>query len=389
MRAVVGLDEGRAVLLVDRLLTPLLSEEDLWHDVAAAIVPLLPPRALARLPPPLPAVTARAAAQGRPLDPYDVLSAIDDDRERGIDNFWEDARTRTRDNLRASRGRVPAVASLARAYADLAPRFPPEERARIVADLIEEIRAHRGEEQAILVLSLAAAEVARNLPDRLAGPPAEALLDELREARGVPARVYPLAMAFAATVPATAPDAIAEAAAEVMAALRENRRAGTFVAWLAQAHATLTLPLPAEAGHRTEAIEMVLGIGPDDLGGLDRPELPSGPVAEGRSWRLRALLEPCWLSDCFASFAGQILDAARDRPFAERAALAVELLKVPASTRLRLTEALLARLRAEPGADAAGLPEGGLWEVVAWAEANGLEPGRPLDPERLLAALPD
>jgi hypothetical protein len=389
VRAVVGLDEERAVLLADRLLAPLLSEEDLLHDVAAAVVPQLPARAVARLPPPLPDAAAQAFAEGRPLDQHDVLMALGGGHPPEADTFWYDVRTRTYASLRASRGRVPAVASLARSYADLASRLPPDARAQIAADLIEEIRAHREEEQAILVLSLAEAEVARTLPDRLAGPPAGALLDELRAARGVPSRVYPLAMALAATVPAAAVDPIAAAGALVMSALRANRRAGTFVAYLAEAHATLTLPLPSEAEHRAEAVEMVLDTGPGDAAAPEPPDLPTDLRLEGRSWRLRLLFEPCWLSQCFASFAGAVLDAARGRPFAERAGLVIELLKVPASARMRLTEALLARLRAEPGAEAAGVPDGGLWELVAWAEAGGLEPGRPLDPERLLAALPD
>ena len=50
-------------------------------------------------------------------------------------------------------------------------------------------------------------------------------------------------------------------------------------------------------------------------------------------------------------------------------------------------DALLAQLRQEDGAAMAGVPDGGLWQIAAWAKARGLDPGKPLDGERLLGAL--
>jgi hypothetical protein len=87
-------------------------------------------------------------------------------------------------------------------------------------------------------------------------------------------------------------------------------------------------------------------------------------------------------------FASAVLDMASTQPLEARAALVTELLKVPVSSRLRMTDALLARLRSEPGAETLGLPDGGLWAFVAWAEQRGLDPSSPLDVDRLFAALP-
>jgi hypothetical protein len=93
----------------------------------------------------------------------------------------------------------------------------------------------------------------------------------------------------------------------------------------------------------------------------------------------------CGSDGCARLFAAAVIDAAAGRPFDERAALLLELLKLPALA--GMTNALLAQLRREDGAAAAGVPEGGLWQIVAWAKARGLDPGKPLDGERLLGAL--
>jgi hypothetical protein len=282
-----------------------------------------------------------------------------------------------REEFRASSGYAPAIAPLARLYAVLARRLPPDARAQVVADLIEEFRAHRGDAQALHALAVAEQYTARTLPAELGRQFAGTLLEELTAAHGDPTAVFPLAMAFSATVPASAPER-ADAALIVLEEI-DRSRGTVFVGWLAEMYATLTLARPAELAGRAEALRALL----DEL---SRAGSQGGgpPEFDGS---LRSLFELCGTSDCFALFAGAVLDSAAALPFESRAALVVELLKVPASTRLRLTETLLARLRAEPGAETAGPPDGGLWEFVAWADERGLQSGRPLDPERIFETL--
>jgi hypothetical protein len=281
--------------------------------------------------------------------------------------------------LRANRGHPPAISILALLYSNVARRATPEARAQVVRDLIEEMRVHRSDTMLLSDLSMAEQLSARTLPPELGRQLAAPLLEELRFARHDPRAVMAVAMAVAATVPPLEPQR-AEAAAIVLEQLEASRGAGLIVAYLAEVHAILTLDRPADRAARAAAFHATL----DELANDWAQRGETGPFDRSP----RGFFELCALGECFAMFASAVLDASAALPAEEQAAMVLDLLKIPVSGRLRLTETLLARLRAEPGAALAGLPEGDLWAFVAWAEGRGLAPSRPLDFEGLLAALP-
>jgi hypothetical protein len=419
VRAVVGLDEDRAVLLVERLFAPQIRDRHIASvDVMAAVLPLLPAGAVARLPPPLPEELARAQAEGRAIDMDFFVQKLRSLQAEAAE--LEDAPTlrvsaareavyeraeyehgyaagmlfKAREDLKANRHQGLAVQSFARVAARVARRLPTEGRGEVVRALLGEIRARRGDLRALRALAFALQVVAPALSEQTRHMAAGQLLGEIRLAAGSPEAVVPLAMGYAAVAPVTGGERSA-AASVVLAELRRSKGLGAIVNSLAEAYAILTLPWVADADLRPNALEIALEA---TTGRRSRDDGP--PWADDRSpWAkefqaeqgledVRRLLERCGLDQCFALFASSILNRVSARPFSERAALVLELLKVPASTRSGLTGALLARIHAEAAIAKTDLPEGGLWEFVAWSDENGLEPGRPLDPSRLFKALP-
>lgn len=417
-RAIFGLDEEGAGFIVDWAIAPSLEDADPSSiHAAASLLERMPASAQERLPPELAAildqpdskgllrrekitVAGAGMAPGEVLGEQDALEALERLKSgRGQVGIVADqlrvnaaeiyaaashrqpaeslpaALATLRDELRASRGYLNAVAVFARLYAGLAPRLPPEARGQIVGDLIEEMRAHRGHGEVLQVLSLAEQYAARTLPSELGRQFGPALVDELSAARGDPGAVISIAMAIASTVPPPADERTA-AARIVREQLDRSKGTGVLVGWLAETYATLTLAEPKDLNGRAEAL------------GAVKEELSRTTTSRQIDRSLRGFFEACGLSECFGLFASTVLDATVALPFDSRAALVVELLKVPSSTRSRLTEALLARLRAEPGAEPAGLPDGDLWAVVAWADARGLEPDEPLHLDRLFAVVP-
>ena len=406
VRALVGLDEGRAVKLLEWFIAPAQENGAASELAAMALIEQLPPAAQRLAEQPRASnVMETAAGNGSVAAPSaapDTGKLIADLQAlRGkIGVAAESARFRIVDSIAWARHQMTAeqkaevlravgeeldfsvpipqaIGPLADLYAAIAARLPVSDRIEAVESLIQLVRKYRGSGPILQALEVPLETLARTLPADVGERLAKQVLLELKAVRGDPNAVLPLAFALAATAPASSAQ-LQEAAAIIRGELDANHGTGSTFVWLVEAHATLTLGRPEGVQERGEIFRATMAelAAAVSQTGVEHP--PS--VSEA--------FEPCWANTCFAMFASAVLDMASTQPLEARAALVTELLKVPVSSRLRMTDALLARLRSEPGAETLGLPDGGLWAFVAWAEQRGLDPSSPLDVDRLFAALP-
>jgi hypothetical protein len=434
VRAVVGLDEDRAAEFARRVAAAAAvgKDNDAAVDAAAAMLPLLPASALRTVPEPLAAALAEARARGASLDSA-ALRALAADRRREVDasralepileeltrgepvdrvslaehqrflaamqlvrvgprlgpEALAAAAERLHAALLAPDRRPSAAGPLLLGYALLARRLPPAGQERAAAALVGWTGAEDDEFR--LAAANALQLLAVRMPTGVSSATARALLDGLRTAQGKVLRtrdgyfnlVVLLATSYAAAVPPSAERERAAAAAVVLDEMRAHRGDLWPVAFLADAHALLTLGAGASGGvQRADARATLL----EALSTFSTSKRRAAvDAAEQPHTLLREVFLLCGSDGCARLFAAAVVDAAAGRPSDERAALLLELLKLPALA--GMTNALLAQLRREDGAAAAGVPEGGLWQIVAWAKARGLDPGKPLDGERLLGAL--
>jgi hypothetical protein len=420
VRAIVGLDEDRASELARRVVASTAgTKKDAAVDLAAAILPLLPASALRAIPDNLATVLVEAQAHGIPLDTAvvrtlatgrqweadaartfeKILDELTDDEQAdrgslGAGNHFAAAAElprvsrrvspealangaeRLHEALFAAHKRHSAVGPLALAYTILVRRLPPASQDTATAALADAITT---QDPDLGSFAGALALIAARMPHGVSSITAGRLLDKLRDAQGDVFSVYALAVSFAAAVPPSAEQERAAAATFVLNEMKAHVTDTIFVdTLLADAHAALTLSANAGSAQRAE-VRGILGnvIGNSPTGNTSAVQ----PQA-----RLRELFSVCGSNDCARLFASVVIDGAVAKSFDERAMLIIELLKVPALA--DVTNMLLARLRSEDGATAAGLPDGGLWQIAAWAKARGLDPATPLDAEKLLSALP-
>jgi hypothetical protein len=151
------------------------------------------------------------------------------------------------------------------------------------------------------------------------------LLGKLQDAHGDIPLVWFLADGFAVAVPPSAEQERRAAAALVLNELRANLGDIWASTLLADAHAALTLPVVGARSQRAEVREILLGAIAKMPGSAARRA--GATPAEQHQTLAHNFFASCGSNECARLFAAAVLDAAVGRPFDERAASLIELLK--------------------------------------------------------------